>query len=87
MNHTCECGNNYPATPFKLSEECTIVVGNCPLCGSANLSLSGHPAFSMLQAVTLAELFTNAAFELAGVLGIRDPFMLDEEELLKAVTQ
>jgi hypothetical protein len=33
----------------------------------------------MLQAVTLAELFTNAAFELAQVCGIPDPFMLDEE--------
>jgi len=33
----------------------------------------------MLHAVTLAELFTNAAFELASVLDIPDPFMLDEE--------
>ncbi len=86
MNHTCECGHNYRATPYRLSDDCTILVGNCPLCGSANFSLGGHPAVSMLQAVTLAELFTNAAFELASVCGIPDPFMLDEE-LIRASNQ
>jgi hypothetical protein len=86
MNHTCECGNHYPATTFKLSKDCFLLVGNCPLCSSANLSLSGNPAISMLHAVTLAELFTNAAFELASVVGIRDPFMLDDE-LLRTGTQ
>lgn len=78
MKHTCECGNHYKPSAFKLSDDCSLLVGNCPLCGSANLSLSGHPAVTMLQAVTLAELFTNAAFELASVVGIPDPFMLDD---------
>ena len=77
-NHTCECGHNYPATAYPLSEECSLLVGNCPLCGSANLSLFGHPVVSMFQAVTLAELFTNAAFELADAVGIKDPFVLDD---------
>lgn len=79
MKHTCECGNHYKATSFKLSEDCTLLVGNCPLCGAANLSLSGHPLVSMFQAVTLAHLFTNAAFELGDAVGIRDPFMLDTD--------
>lgn len=78
-NHTCECGHNYPATAYPLCEDCSLLVGNCPLCSSANLSLSGNPAMAMLHAVTLAELFTNAAFELASVCGIPDPFMVDEE--------
>lgn len=86
MNHTCECGNHYPATSYKLSEDCYLLVGNCTLCGSANLSLSGNPAVSMFQAVTLAELFTNAAFQLADVCGIPDPFMLDEK-LQRAANQ
>jgi hypothetical protein len=77
MKHTCECGNQYKANTLKLSPECVLVVGNCTLCGSANLSLSGQPVVSMLQAIGLAELFTNAAFELGAVVGIRDPFMLD----------
>lgn len=85
-NHTCECGHNYKATHYPLSQECGLLVGNCPLCGSANLSLSGNPAMAMLHAVTLAELFTNAAFELAHVCGIPDPFMLDEE-LQRAANQ
>lgn len=85
MNHTCECGNHYTAKPFKLSPGCALLVGNCPLCGSANLSLSGHPAVSVLHAVTLAELFTNAAFELAQASGIPDPFMFDESELSNAI--
>jgi hypothetical protein len=79
MKHTCECGTHYKASAFKLSNDCTLLVGNCTSCGSANLSLSGQPVVSMLQAVTLAELFTNAAFELGAVIGVRDPFMLDME--------
>lgn len=79
MKHTCECSNQYKASAFKLSKDCTLLVGNCTLCGSANLSLSGPPVVSMLQAITLAELFTNAAFELGAAVGVRDPFMLDME--------
>lgn len=85
MKHTCECGNNYPAKQFKLSPGCALLVGNCTLCGSANLSLSGHPAVSVVHAVMLSELFTNAAFELAQVVGIPDPFMFDESELNSAI--
>ncbi len=75
MKHTCECGHNYKAQQFKLSPGCTLLVGNCPVCKGSNLSLFGHPADSLIQAVTLAELFTNASFELANAIGIPDPFM------------
>jgi hypothetical protein len=77
MKHTCECGNQYKASAIKLSLDCILLVGNCTLCSSANLSLSGNPVVSMLQAITLAELFTNAAFDLGATVGIRDPFTLD----------
>lgn len=86
MKHTCECGHNYRANQYPLSDECSLLVGNCPLCRNANLSLSGNPAMAMLHAVTLAELFTNAAFELAQVCGIPDPFALDEQ-LFRASNQ
>lgn len=79
MNHTCECGHSYRANEYPLSDQCSLLVGNCPLCSSATLSLSGNPAQAMLHAVTLVELFTNAAFELASACGISDPFELYEE--------
>jgi hypothetical protein len=80
------CQKTYTANAYKLGFS-ILYVGTCSGCNSTHTSLAGSPGTIMFDSMRLSELFLNSAFTAGEALGIKDPFVLEPEEILKYATQ
>lgn len=75
------CGHQFRADGYKLGFA-VLIAGTCPKCQTTLTSLSGTPGQVMAQSLVLADVFMDSAFVSADCLGLRDPCLLEPEQIL-----
>ncbi len=75
------CGRQFKADGYKMGFA-TLFAGNCPTCTQGYTCLSGTPGQVMAQSLMFADMFMDSAFQSAEFLGIKDPCLLEPEQIM-----